>query len=249
MLTDKVSNLPILNLDSILPSSDGWLRLSTALLVGSLGILTGISTGLTFDQTVNAQGVIRPTEPYPVVTTPIAGTLNVLYVKENHRIVSDQVIGELSSNGYTEPLIALQDGIIFQLSDDLLGKSLSVGTPVASIAPIHPELVLKLHVDTQDIGQIAIGQSVQARVSAYPYPDYGTLKGYIDAIAPDVTACNTCVTPYGYVVDVALPQTYLERQETRHLLTPGMDVEATIVTQRTRLLSAILRKLRFATGV
>lgn len=248
-MTEKSSNLPLLNLDNILPRADGWLRWSSWCLFGGVGLLVGLLVYFKTDQTVRSQGTIRPSAPYPAVITTQAGDLSTLYIRENEEVVTDQVLGELHSDGQIELLTAPQDGIIFQLSPDLLGKRLPAGTPITYITPRQPELTLTLQVNTQDIAQLSVGQVVQARVSAYPYPDYGILEGQIEAIAPDVTPCNTCSTSYGYAVTVALPETYLQRQQERYPLVPGMDVTADIVTQRTRLLDMVLRKLRLAADI
>ena len=248
-MNDNSSNLPLLQLDNMLPRADGWMRSSSWCLLGGLGLLAALLGYFKTDQTVRSQGTIRPSSPYPVVITPQAGTLSALHISENEGVVTEQVLGELSSGEQIEFLTAPQDGIVFQLSPDLLGKQLPAGTPITHIAPHRPELTLRLQVDTQDIAKVSVGQVVQARVSAYPYPDYGILKGHVKAIAPDVTPCNTCATPYGYVVMVALPETYLQRQQTHYPLVPGMDVTADIVTQRTRLLPLVLRKLRLATNM
>ena len=248
-MTDSPSDLPPLHLESVLPPSDRWLRWSTAVLVSSLALFTGLSAGLTFDQTVSAQGVIRPKKPYPVVSTSAAGTLSSLHISENDSVAAAQILGTLQVGDGMEPLIAPQNGVVFQLASDLLGKSLPAGTPVTHIAPLESMLTLTLQVDTEDIGQLSVGQLVQARVSAYPYPDYGILEGRIETIAPDVTPCSSCSTPYGYVVNVRLPQAYLQHQEIKYPLAPGMDADVDIVTQRARLLSIILKQLRLATDI
>ena len=248
-MTETPSNLSLLDLDNSLPRADGWLRWSSLCLLGGLGLAAGLLTYFKTDQIVSSQGTIRPSAPYPAVITTQPGVLKTLYIRENEEIVTDQVLGELHSDGQVEILTAPQDGIVFQLSPDLLGKSLPAGTPVTYITPHQPELTLRLQVNTQDIAQLSVGQIVQARVSAYPYPDYGILTGYVEAIAPDVTPCNTCSTPYGYVVTVALPKTYLQRQQETYPLVPGMDVSADIVTQRTRLLDTVLSKLRLTADI
>ena len=248
-MTETPSNLSLLDLDNRLPRADGLLRWSSLCLFGGLGLVVGLLTYFKTDQIVSSQGTIRSSAPYPAVITTQPGVLKTLYIRENEEIFADQVIGELHSDGQVEILTAPQDGIVFQLSPDLLGKRLPAGTPVTYITPHQPDLALRLQVNTQDIAQLSVGQIVQARVSAYPYPDYGILTGYVEAIAPDVTPCNICSTPYGYVVTVTLPETYLQRQQEHYPLVPGMDVSADIVTQRTRLLDTVLRKLRLTADI
>lgn len=245
----KTPSLPLLQLDSILPACDGWLRCSTLCLLGGLGLLAGLLSCLRVDQTVRAQGVIRPSTPNIIVSTSSEATLSALNVSENEVVVADQALAELRLGENIKSLAAPRDGIVLHLSSDLVGQPLPAGTSIMQIASQNPELTLRLQVETQDIAQISIGQPVKARIAAYPYPDYGVLEGRIEKIAPDVTPCSTCSTAYGYVVNVELPSTYIQKQNNHYPLVPGMDVTADVVTYRTSLLSVVLSELRLFSDI
>ena len=76
-------------------------------------------------------------------------------------------------------------GIIQELRLRNSGQVVQSGETVARIAPRDSPLVIKAYIAPQDIGQVEINQTVYMRVSACPYPDYGTLKGTVNAVSPD----------------------------------------------------------------
>ncbi len=70
----------------------------------------------------------------------------------------------------------------------LLGQTVSAGGEIGQIVPSNAPLEVKAAVATEDKSKLKQGQNVQVRVSACPYPDYGTLKGKVKAISPDAIA-------------------------------------------------------------
>ncbi|MEQ8961446.1 MAG: HlyD family efflux transporter periplasmic adaptor subunit, partial [Coleofasciculus sp. C2-GNP5-27] len=74
---------------------------------------------------------------------------------------------------------ASASGIIQQLNLRNTGQVVNSGEAIAQIAPSEAPLVIKTSVPSQDIGKVETDQRVQMRVSACPYPDYGTLPGTV----------------------------------------------------------------------
>lgn len=95
-----------------------------------------------------------------------------------------QVAIDLSQTAIT----ATADGIISQLNLRNPGQTVRSGEEIVQIVPSHAPLVVKAAVAPQDKSKLKEGQNVQMRVSACPYPDYGTLKGKVKAISPDAVA-------------------------------------------------------------
>ena len=86
------------------------------------------------------------------------------------------------------------DGTILKMELRNPGQTVQLGAAIAQIVPSDVPLVLKARVAAQDIAQVKVGQDVQIRISAFPYPDYGTLKGKIGAIAPELLLLSIVVT-------------------------------------------------------
>ena len=136
------------------------------------------------------------------------------------------------------------DGTILKLNLQSPGQRVRAGEVLAEIVPDEP-LVIRARVAVSDIGKVEVGQSVQLRVSAYPYTDYGLLPGVVQAIAPDTTAPNNGlgVAPY-YEVTIEPERAYLVRQDVEYPLKAGMDVNADITTNRETVLRSLLRRAR-----
>lgn len=159
-------------------------------------------------------------------------------------------------------ILAPDSGTILKLDLRNPGQVVSPGGAVAQIAPSNASMVVKARVAAQDIGKVRVCKQelvfeckegkVQLRFSAYPYPDYGTLKGAVRAIAPDA------ITPQGsgagagapyYEVTIQPEQLYLEKNAHQYRIQPGMEATADIISRVETVLTFILRKARLLTDL
>ena len=142
-------------------------------------------------------------------------------------------------------------GVILKLNLRNTNQTVRTEEEIAQIAPSNTPLVIKARVSTQDIGKVKIGQVSQMRVSAYPYPDYGILKGAVIAISPDaITPQNTGnnpVIPY-YEVTIKPDKLYL-KDDSKNALQSGMEMQADIIAKNETVLKFILRKARLLTDL
>ncbi|MCJ8282847.1 MAG: HlyD family secretion protein, partial [Rivularia sp. ALOHA_DT_140] len=82
-------------------------------------------------------------------------------------------------------ITAIADGIISQSKLRNPGQTLRAGEEVVRIVPTNAAKVMKTTVGLADKNKLKIGQKVQMRVIACPYPNYGTLNGKVKGISPD----------------------------------------------------------------
>jgi HlyD family type I secretion membrane fusion protein len=82
-------------------------------------------------------------------------------------------------------ITATADGIISKINLRNSGQIVRAGEEIAQIVPSHAPLTIKAVVPSQEKSKLQQGQKVQMRVSACPYPDYGTLQGQVKTISPD----------------------------------------------------------------
>jgi multidrug resistance efflux pump len=158
-----------------------------------------------------------------------------------------QVKKDISKMVITAPI----SGIILKLNLRNANQIMRLGDKIAQIAPSNTPLVIKAKVSTQDIGKVKLQQNAQMRVTAYPYPDYGILKGKIIAISPDAiipqSNNNNPVTPY-YEVTIKPTQLYL-KNNSKNALQSGMEMQTDIIAKDDTVLKFILRKLRILTDL
>jgi len=158
---------------------------------------------------------------------------------------------------------AAETGTILKLELRNSGQVVRPGEPIAQIAPSHAALVVKARISAVDISNIKVCKAgkiadcqqgkVQMRVSAYPYPDYGTLKGAVraitaDAITPQNNNTNTQVAPY-YELTIEPEKIDLQKGNQSYPIQPGMEIAADIICQEESVLTFILRKARLLTDL
>ncbi|PHM07342.1 HlyD family secretion protein [Nostoc sp. 'Peltigera malacea cyanobiont' DB3992] len=157
-------------------------------------------------------------------------------------------------------ITATADGIISKLNLRNPGQTLRAGEEVVQIVPSHAPLVIKAAVGSQEKGKIKVGQKVQMRVTACPYPDYGTLNGVVKGISPDAVRSQkndadadtnsipkaTAVGAF-YEVTIEPENLALGRSTKKCQIQLGMDGRVDIITREETVLKFVLRKARLIT--
>ncbi|MEH2423770.1 MAG: HlyD family efflux transporter periplasmic adaptor subunit [Nostoc sp.] len=153
-------------------------------------------------------------------------------------------------------------GTILKLELRNTGQVVRLGDAIAQIAPNNAPLVIKARVARDDISKVKeckVAQvtkcpegEVQMRLPAYPYPEYGTLKGAVRNISADVITSqsnsNVPIAPY-YEVTIQAERLYLKRGDKSYPIQAGMEVTADIISKKETVLTFILRKARLLTDL
>jgi HlyD family secretion protein len=151
-------------------------------------------------------------------------------------------------------ILAPTEGTILKLELRNPGQVVSMGQAIAQIAPRNASLVVKARVAESDISKIKLGQRVQMRVSACPYPDYGTLKGVVQAVAPDALPAasvgfDRSLSPSVYEVTIQPENKFVATGDRICRLQPGMEGTADIISNSETVMQFILRKARLLTDL
>jgi HlyD family secretion protein len=128
---------------------------------------------------------------------------------------------------------------------------------VAEIAPNYAPLIIKAVIPTQEIKNVALGQTAQMRINACPYPDYGTLTGVVKAISPDAikpnndnTSTSSSSNSNASYFEVTIQPDSLAFGNGRQCnLQAGMEAQADIISKQETALQFILRKARLITDL
>ncbi|WP_427159537.1 HlyD family efflux transporter periplasmic adaptor subunit [Aliinostoc sp. HNIBRCY26] len=145
-------------------------------------------------------------------------------------------------------------GTVLQFNLRNPGQVVQPSEAIAQIAPLNAPILIKAYVPAQEINKVKPGQQVQMRVSACPYPDYGTLRGTVKTIAADALpiANNTPLpTPpkAGYEVIIEPQNPYVGRSYRPCQLKSGMEGQADIISRQETVLRFILRKARLIADI
>ncbi|BAY25089.1 hypothetical protein NIES2100_48900 [Calothrix sp. NIES-2100] len=168
----------------------------------------------------------------------------------------EQVVNQLQDT----VIRATSDGIILKLNLRNPGQVVRASDAIAEIAPNNTPVVIKAMISPQDIKNVAVGQEVQLRIDACPYPDYGTLKGVVKAISPDVITSqnnsNGSVTSssqnpaMSYFEATIQPESFVFGHNNHQChIQSGMDAKADIISKQETALQFMLRKARLITDL
>lgn len=87
------------------------------------------------------------------------------------------------------------DGVVQNLSVASIGSVIQAGQTVATIVPENAPLIVVADVPTQDAGFIRKGQNVMVKVAAFPFEQYGMIKGQVMSVSPTAEPNNTITAP------------------------------------------------------
>lgn len=151
-------------------------------------------------------------------------------------------------------ILAPTDGTILKLELRNPEQVVGVGDAIAQIAPRNAALMVKARVAEPDISKVKLGQRVQLRVSACPYPDYGTLRGVVQAVAPDALPAasggiDRSISAPVYEVTIQPENKFVGTGDRICRLQPGMEGAADIISRSETVMQFILRKARLLTDV
>ncbi|MEG5135519.1 MULTISPECIES: HlyD family secretion protein [unclassified Microcoleus] len=235
------------------------------------GQFQSIKTASPAAQEVVESALVKIATSQPDVAERLGRSRRVLLVKrstiQQQLIQAKKELNQIQSQLENSVIRAPADGTILRLEVQNTGQTIQAGSAIAQIVPSDVPLIVKAKVTSQDIARIQIGQPVQIRISALPFPDYGTLKGTVSGIAPDAIAPqnpgNNLGTAY-YEVAIKPQQTYLTKLQStsgqffgdpqanvprQYSIQSGMEGRADIITGQETVLTFILRKARLLTDL
>jgi HlyD family secretion protein len=175
---------------------------------------------------------------------------------QNQRLQAETQLKQTDDQLQRSTIRASNDGTILRLNLRNANQVVNAGETIAEIAPTNNQLVLKARVAPQDINNIQVGQSAISRITACPYPDYGTLQGTVIAISPDAIATQSAQSaqsnsiPSNYFeVTIRPDATALMRGDRTCPLQAGMEAQANIIARQETPLRFILRRARILTDL
>ncbi|MEB3362001.1 MAG: HlyD family efflux transporter periplasmic adaptor subunit [Synechococcaceae cyanobacterium] len=173
---------------------------------------------------------------------------------------AEQVKRDLGNTAIRSPV----DGVVYRVQVRSPQQTIAVGQEIASVAPASGNLLVKVVVRSEDIGNVSPGQEGDLRVSGCPFPDYGTLPAKVISVSPDAVSSrhqesstqgegpgaspDPTLGMVGYEVSLVPGRRQLRSAGRVCDLRIGMDVIADIATRRESVLMFLLRKARLQVG-
>lgn len=168
--------------------------------------------------------------------------------------VSDQLRQAESDTGQlSERLIAVEDdlkridirapqtGIVDQLHVHAAGAVIGPAETIMQIVPDKDALLAELKLSPQDIDQVAVGQGIAVRFSAFNQRITPELNGHVETVSADLTTDQRSGQTY-YVVRARMPKQEWDRLGELTPV-PGMPVEAFMQTGARSVLAYLTKPM------
>ncbi|UCV13838.1 HlyD family type I secretion periplasmic adaptor subunit [Quatrionicoccus australiensis] len=133
------------------------------------------------------------------------------------------------------------DGIVQAVNVASLGEVVSPKQDVVTIVPELAPLIVEIRVANQDAGFVKVGQSVEIKVDAFPFMQYGILPGRLTWISPD--AESDAKQGLYYRAWIESEQTFLSYAGKKMQMRPGMSASVDVKTGERRIIDFFLSPL------
>ncbi len=118
------------------------------------------------------------------------------------------------------------------------------GEEVMNIVPLDAQIKLEANLHSRDIGFVKTGHKVAIKLDAFPYTQYGTLKGKVCKIANDSFSSDN--VNYFYKIDVCLEKDYLSIKNINHKINLGYTAQIDIYTDQRKIIDFFLSPIKIA---
>lgn len=134
-------------------------------------------------------------------------------------------------------LIAAVDGKVTFAAFLQENQQLRQGQTICYINPGNTDYYIEVLIPQYNFGKIKTSQKVLLKFPAYPYQEFGSVKGTIDII-------NTTPTDSGFLAKVTMPEGLVTNYKKSIQYRTGLSVQAEIITENMNLLQRLFYNLR-----
>jgi multidrug efflux pump subunit AcrA (membrane-fusion protein) len=182
--------------------------------------------------TVSGRGYVSFLGEPRAVCSPSDGVVEEMFARSVKPVSENQLLisfGKMESSMEKFDIVSPSDGVLIWERELLAGDMVSAGERLAVIFPSYP-IGIMAALQEQSLGRIAVGHPVRVKLDAYPYQNYGTLKGRVK----EITTSNLPGQGLRVIVLVTL------KDSGEMGLLPGMSANIEITTGKTSLLKKLL---------
>ncbi len=146
------------------------------------------------------------------------------------------------SHGGQYTLRSPVNGLVEHMQVNTVGGVVSPAQEILSVIPTEEGLEIEAWVLNHEVGFIEKGQTVTVKVDAFPFTRHGTLSGRITKLGKDARE----VADKGWVfpVRIRLDQEFIVINQREVPLSPGMSVQAEILTGKRQIIDYFLSPIQ-----
>lgn len=128
------------------------------------------------------------------------------------------------------------DGVVFDLKPQGQGFVANAGQPVLKIVP-GDHLLAKIFITNQDVGFVKPGMPVDVRIDAFPFSEFGDIKGNIEWIGSDALPPDQIRPFYTFPAKIRIDNQAMSIHGREVPLQSGMSVSANIKVRKRTVMS------------
>ncbi len=130
-------------------------------------------------------------------------------------------------------------GVVQELVPKAIGEVMKPGDVIARIVPMERELVAEVRIPPKDIGFISVGNKAEVKITTFDPARFGGISGTVSKISA-TTFQNDRGEPF-YKAVIKLSKNNVGLKNEKHLVLPGMVVNAEIITGSKSLTKYLLK--------
>lgn len=130
-------------------------------------------------------------------------------------------------------------GIVQELVPKAIGQVMQPGELIARIVPMDRALVAEVRIAPNDIGHVSIGDPASVKITTFDPARFGAIEGLVKKISASTFQTEEG-DPY-YKAIIELDKNFVQSSGQRHMILPGMIVNAEIVTGSKSLTRYLLK--------
>ena len=166
-------------------------------------------------------------------------------IKDNQRqmIEVNSQLNQIRLDLKNQGLRAPADGVVFELGSKLPGAVTQAGQTLLQVVP-NESLTARVQVANADIANVRMGMPVDVRIDAYPFTEFGAVKGVISKVGSEaVPVSQQAPRSTVFPIEVRLERQFLDRRSQRFSLTPGMTITTLIKVRQRAPISYVTEEI------
>ena len=161
--------------------------------------------------------------------------------KRRIKQAANDLLGKITLWKEQFTIMAPYDGVVSLQNVWGKGQRVVAGDIISSIAPENGVTVIgKLKASSSGFGKVKVGQTVNIKLSGFPYLEFGIIKGRVKSISSIPVKTQEGIY---YTIDVAFPDGLISSYQQVIPFVQDMDGVAEIITDDSRLAEQIIRPI------
>ena len=135
-------------------------------------------------------------------------------------------------------LLSPVDGVVFNLIPSSKGYAVTEGEVLLKIVP-EGELEAKVFLTNKDVGFLTPNMETEVRVDAFPFTQFGSIKGQLKLIGEEVLPADQQNPQSRFPVLVSLDKQYLNLNKKKYEVKSGQSVTVNFIVREKRLITLL----------